>query len=95
MSSIPSITCISLSPPLPLSLSLSPSPPLSLPPPSLSLSLPPLSLPPSQIPIKVIQGALYVRMSVHVYNDINDIKELAAAVNKIITNGGLCKEDQQ
>ena len=53
------------------------------------------SLYPLQIPIKVIQGGLYVRVSVHVYNDINDIKELAAAVNEIITNGGVQQQQQQ
>lgn len=36
-----------------------------------------------EVPIKTIQSTLYVRISVHVYNTLDDYKVLAAAVQEL------------
>ena len=36
-----------------------------------------------QVPLKAIQGKLYVRIAVHVYNEMSDYKRLADAINDI------------
>ena len=39
-----------------------------------------------QVPIKVVQGKLYVRVSAHVYNELADYQVLADAVLQILQN---------
>ena len=36
-----------------------------------------------QVPVKAIAGKLYVRVSVHIYNEMDDFKRLANAINDI------------
>lgn len=37
-----------------------------------------------QVPVKAIQNKLYVRISAHIYNHIDDYMRLAEAVNELI-----------
>lgn len=36
-----------------------------------------------EVPIKTIQGTLYVRISAHIYNTLDDYKHLTAAVTAL------------
>lgn len=33
-----------------------------------------------EVPVKAVQGVLYIRISVHIYNELSDYKTLADAV---------------
>lgn len=43
-----------------------------------------------EVPVKVHAGALYVRISVHVYNALSDYTALADAVDAIVADGAPC-----
>ncbi|KAK2169509.1 hypothetical protein LSH36_9g09038 [Paralvinella palmiformis] len=45
-----------------------------------------------EVPVKVINNALYVRVSVHIYNTIEDYQHLAQAVIAIMGQDGLLQE---
>lgn len=42
--------------------------------------------PPLQVPVKAIEGRLYVRISAHIYNTPQDYRTLSAAVMDIVTS---------
>ena len=39
-----------------------------------------------QVPVRVINGELYVRISAHVYNELGEFKVLADAILAIVKN---------
>ena len=39
-----------------------------------------------QVPVRVINGELYVRISAHVYNELGEFKVLASAILAIVKN---------
>ena len=36
-----------------------------------------------QVPVKVVQGKLYVRVSAHVHNELSEFKQLAQAISAL------------
>jgi selenocysteine lyase/cysteine desulfurase len=40
-----------------------------------------------EVPVKCIQNTLYVRISAHIYNTLQDYQKLAEAVQQLCSNG--------
>jgi selenocysteine lyase/cysteine desulfurase len=48
-----------------------------------------------EVPVKCVQGGLYVRISAHVYNELADYEKLASAVGELIKTCSSRSEEEE